>query len=87
MVNVVKCDVTGQCLSLNDGFLVVRKDTGQWYYCSQEGVEHVPNRAIFPSLQYVNDQASLIELLAYLGNKPWFDAVQFFQKIGQLKSI
>jgi hypothetical protein len=72
-------------VSLNEGYLVVRTDTGQWYFCSQEGERHVPNKTRLPSLQNIHDQESLIELLHYLGNKPWFDPVQFFQKISQLK--
>lgn len=86
-MNIVNCDITGQPLNLNDGALVVNRNTGQWFFCSQEGEHQVPNKSNFPPLNNINDQASLIELLAYLGNKPWFDAVQFFQKIGQLKSI
>ncbi|WP_193085972.1 hypothetical protein [Halomonas sp. FME65] len=85
MGNVVKCDVTGQPVSLNDGVLVVNRETGQWYFCSQEGEEQVPNKSSFPPVDRVVDQEGLIDLLAYLGNKPWFDPARFFQKIAQLK--
>ena len=78
------CDKTGKLISLNEGILVVRTDTGQWLFCSPEGEQQVPNRTRFPAV-YNLDQASLIDLLAYLGNKPWFDPIQFFQKIAQLK--
>lgn len=85
MRDVVKCDITGQLVRLNDGVLVVDKHTGHWYFCAREAEDQVPNKSNFPPAVNLNDQASLISLLAYLGNKPWFDAGLFFQKIVQLK--
>lgn len=78
------CDITGKLISLNDGILVARTDTGQWLFCSPEGEQQVPNRTRFPPV-YNLDQASLIDILAYLSIKPWFDPIQFFQKIAQLR--
>ena len=84
-MNVLTCDITGQPVSLNDGILVVRTDTGEWFFCSQEGELHVPNRSRFPPIHNLNDQASLIELLGHVGNKPWFNPILFFQKIAQIR--
>lgn len=85
MGNVAKCDVTGQPVSLNDGVLVVNRETGEWYFCSQEGEQQVPNKSSFPPVDRAFDQEGLIDLLANLGEKPWFDPARFFQKIVQLK--
>lgn len=70
---------------LNVGFLVANSHTGEWFYCATtEEADAVPNAYRFDDADQVNNQAQLIDALAHLTTKTWFDCDKFFNLIRTL---
>jgi hypothetical protein len=48
MIIKVKCDVSGNELSLRDGHFVANTQTGEWAFCSTEYAEKFGNYCVDP---------------------------------------
>lgn len=70
-----KCDRTKREIKLLDGAFVAIVSTGEWSFVEAEAAEGYPYGIAIAQL--MRSPEALIDFLAHINEKPWFDAVKF----------
>lgn len=81
MSKMVKSDLTGKQVCLNDGCLMANTDTGDWFFCAIGEQLQVANRYVLPEPDRADDLGGFIDILSDVSTKPWFNAEKFFSII------
>lgn len=84
MTQTAKCQRTGKKIALIDGFFVCAMMNGDWRFVAADAEEGATEYHVKVSA-LVKDPATLIDWLATLNEKPWFDKIKFFDFITQLR--
>ena len=77
-----KCERTGQEVTISNGFFVASKETGLWSFISKDAPEMPRDYSILVK-DIVKSPEALIDWMANLNEKPWFDAnklMEFFTR-------
>ena len=71
-----KCERTGKQVSLADGFFIADPRSGEWSFVSKEAPER-STEYIVPIASIVRAPEALVDWMAHLNEKTWFDARKF----------
>lgn len=77
MTITAKCQATGAQIPLDKGFLVGNSHTGEWSFQSSQAPEKMADYAI-PLGDVAASPQGLVDWLAHLREKSWFDPAKFF---------
>lgn len=81
---MAKCEGTGNEISLAEGFLVADVFTGQWKFVSISAPER-PSDYSVRLRELVKSPEALVDWLAHLDEKTWFDPAKFFAFFTRLR--
>ncbi len=70
------CERTGQKVLLSDGFFTANPATGDWSFVGIDAPEQ-PGDYNIESAQIVKSPEALVDWIAHLNEKTWFDAKKF----------
>lgn len=70
------CERTGNSIRLSDGFFTFNKRTKDWLFLSADAPEKAGDYNIEVS-QLVKSPEALVDWIAHLSGKSWFDAKKF----------
>ncbi len=73
-----KCERTNEQILLSDGYLVCNASTGEWSFISIDAEGHNFDYEIQLD-RIVNSPEALIDWMAHLQEKSWFNPIKFFQ--------
>lgn len=73
-----KCQQTGASIDLAAGFFVADVHTGVWGFVSKDAPDRMGEYWIQAS-ELVRSPEALVDWLAHLYEKSWFDPVKFFE--------
>jgi len=82
---VARCERTGKRIPLREGFLVADASTGEWLFVST----NAPERAYDYDIQVaslVKSPEALVDWLAHLNEKSWFNPKKFFSYFERFRS-
>lgn len=71
-----KCDRTNKEILLSDGYFVANPLTGDWSFTSIDAPQNATDYNI-PVSSICKSPASLVDWLAHLNEKSWFDSAKF----------
>ena len=72
-----KCERKGEDVPLGNGFLVASTETGVWSFVSLDAPEVHGDYSI-PVKDIVKSPEALVDWMAHLNEKSWFDANKLF---------
>lgn len=84
-MTLVTCDRTGKSIPLEEGFIVARPDTGEWSFLCADAPEKLGDYSI-PIRKMVSSPEELIDWLAHLSEKAWFQEDKFFSLFKRLRN-
>lgn len=70
------CERTGQEVPLNDGFFAANRSTGEWSFVCIDAPE-LSDEYNIRVAHIVKSPEALIDWIAHLNEKTWFDAKKF----------
>jgi hypothetical protein len=73
-----KCERTGKDISLRDGFFTADPFTGEWSFVGKDAPEKSGEYNVAVD-DLLSSPKSLVDWLAHLHEKTWFDPEKFFQ--------
>lgn len=71
-----KCERTNEEILLSDGYFVANPLTREWSFSSIDAPEHLADY-IIPVSSICKSPESLVDWLAHINEKTWFDAANF----------
>ena len=77
-----KCERTGRLIPLSEGAYVAAPGTGEWAFIAADAEQ--PNDYAVPVARLSQSPESLVDWLAHMPEKPWFDPkklVDFFTRL------
>ena len=77
-IKTAKCERTGQHTPLVDGYLVANIRTGQWSFVNVDADEYISDYN-FPITDLIKSPEALVDWMAHLDDKTWFDPYTFFE--------
>ena len=77
MPKTAKCERTGKAIPIEDGFFVAEPGTGSWQFIAKGSPENHGDYDIAVS-DLIKSPESLVDWLAHLRQKSWFDPAAFF---------
>ncbi len=78
------CERTGNKLPLAEGFFVATPGTGEWVFICKDAPEHHSDYSVLVG-DLVKSPESLIDWMAHLNEKTWFNSKKFFDFFTRLR--
>lgn len=82
--DAVSCDRTGAGVPLSEGLLVADQSSGNWSFISRDAQDPRDYPVLLSKL--IESPESLVDGIAHLFDKPWFDPVKFGEFFTRLRS-